>query len=200
VPEQTLIDEDGCYVSYIDGYVPVDQLKALEEECLATQPFQPMLRFKTVEVPQPRLISWLADDAALTYTYTGVFLEPKPMPPMIAALAKQLGEDTGRKFPTCLLNLYRDGNDSVSWHSDNEKELGANSTIAAISMGAVRTFQLKHKRERPNRIVSIQLQPGSLLLMAGRTQSVWAHQIPKESGAPGQRISLTFRPHVRASR
>jgi alkylated DNA repair dioxygenase AlkB len=190
----TLIDEDSCFVAYADGYV--NDATALETECRMTEPFQPVLRFKTIEVPQPRLISWLADDPKLTYSYSGIFLSPRPMPASVRALSKRLEADIGSSFPTCLLNLYRDGNDSVSWHSDNERELGKNSTIAAVSLGSARTFQLKHRRERPSRIVSITLQPNSLLIMAGETQSLWVHRVPKEPHLSGERMSLTFRPHT----
>ena len=189
-----LIDEDGCFVASVDDYVDPE---ILENECLETKPFQPMLKFKGIEVPQPRLISWLADDPALTYAYSGIFLEPKPMPPAIQKLSKRLESDLSTRFPTCLLNIYRNGRDSVSWHSDNEKELGANSTIATVSLGAIRTFELKHRHMKPNRIVRIGLRPASLLVMIGRTQSVWLHQIPKEPAVIDQRISLTFRPHVK---
>lgn len=199
---QILVDEDGCLVVYVPNYLDLIQVwpGELERECLETEPFQPMLKFKSIEVPQPRLITWMADDPELTYTYTGVFLEPKPMTPRTRFVAQKLEKDLGAPFPTCLLNLYRDGKDSVSWHSDNEKELGLNCTIATISLGAERTFELKHRKERPNRIVSTKLQHGSLLVMSGRTQSVWAHQVPKELNVSERRISLTFRPHVRAKR
>jgi alkylated DNA repair dioxygenase AlkB len=90
------------------------------------------------------------------------------------------------------LNYYRDGKDSNGWHADNEKELGTNPTIASLSFGAARTFQLKHNTIKENK-KSILLEHGSLLLMKGPTQHFWKHQIPKTAKPTGPRINLTFR-------
>jgi alkylated DNA repair dioxygenase AlkB len=91
-----------------------------------------------------------------------------------------------------LLNLYRDGNDSVGWHSDDEPELGQNPVIASVTFGAARNFQFKHKTT-PDLRAAIELTHGSLLLMAGATQHHWKHQIPKTKKVLGARINLTFR-------
>lgn len=194
----TIIDDDSCLVVYSDEFITEEQSLALEKECLSTDLFQPTLKFSTVEVLQPRLISWLADDPAMTYTYSGVHLTPKPMPLLMKQVALELEGRLGARFSACLLNVYRDGDDSVSWHSDNEKELGANATIACVSIGAARRFELKHRKNKRLKH-SIELKPRSLVVMAGQTQSKWLHQVPKESGAVGRRISLTFRPHILAT-
>ena len=99
--------------------------------------------------------------------------------------------ETNHQFNSVLINYYRDGQDSTGWHADDEPELGKDPVIASISLGATRDFQLRHNRDK-NQKISIALQHGSLLLMQGTTQSCWQHQIPKRVQAE-PRINLTFR-------
>lgn len=106
---------------------------------------------------------------------------------------RTLVEDlTKTNFTTVLINYYRDGNDSNGWHADNEKELGTNPTIASLSLGAERNFQLKHNSNSSIK-KNIILENGSLLVMKGTTQHFWKHQIPKTTKIIGPRINLTFR-------
>ena len=95
-------------------------------------------------------------------------------------------------FTSCLVNLYRDGQDSNGWHADNEKELGENPIIASVSFGAERFFHMKHRYDKSQKL-KIKLENGSLLLMKGKTQHHWLHQIPKTKKKVGERINLTFR-------
>jgi alkylated DNA repair dioxygenase AlkB len=139
-------------------------------------------------VPIPRLTAW---HGAAGYVYSGIRMAPAPWTPPLLEL-KALAEAIARQnFNSVLLNLYRDGRDSVSWHADNEPGLGPNPVIASLSLGAVRRFQLKHRR-RPER-VSLDLPHGSCLIMAGATQHHWLHQLPKTKAPVGPRINLTFR-------
>lgn len=94
-------------------------------------------------------------------------------------------------FNSVLLNRYRHGNDSISWHADNEKELGNNPVIASVNFGASRVFQLKHIETKEK--ITIELSHGSLLVMQGELQHFWQHQIPKTKKVVGERINLTFR-------
>jgi alkylated DNA repair dioxygenase AlkB len=94
-------------------------------------------------------------------------------------------------FNSVLLNLYRDGNDSISWHSDTEKELGKNPIIASVNFGETRTFQLKHMNTGER--IDLQLEHGSLLIMGGAMQHYWQHQVPKTKKIIDKRINLTFR-------
>ena len=96
------------------------------------------------------------------------------------------------KFSSVLINLYRDGNDSNGWHADDEKELGINPTIASVSFGEERYFQMKHKNLKIEPI-KFKLESGSLLIMSGTTQNEWYHKIPKTSKKISSRINLTFR-------
>ena len=94
-------------------------------------------------------------------------------------------------FNSVLLNRYRDGQDAMGWHSDNESELGRAPVIASISLGQARRFDLRHRQTREK--LSIFLPHGSLLVMAGNTQAYWEHQIPRSKKITGERINLTFR-------
>jgi alkylated DNA repair dioxygenase AlkB len=95
-------------------------------------------------------------------------------------------------FNSVLLNLYRDGNDKVSWHADDERELGINPTIASVSLGAVRRFDLKHKDDADQKL-QLELSSGSLVVMKGALQHHWLHQIPTQKKINDPRINLTFR-------
>lgn len=143
------------------------------------------------QYPVPRLSAWYADNR-LSYEYSGLKKEGLPWVPVLHSLREQLKTVTSTPFNSVLANLYRDGNDGVGWHADDEPELGMNPVIASLSFGQERTFQLKHKKDN-NLKQSIVLEHGSLLLMAGATQHNWQHQIPKSKKIKRARINLTFR-------
>lgn len=136
----------------------------------------------------PRLTAWHGEAG---YVYSGIRMAPAPWNAPLLEL-KAVAEDlAGQPFNSVLLNLYRDGRDSVSWHADNEPGLGRDPVIASLSLGAVRRFQMKHRR-RDERI-AIDLGHGSCLIMAGATQHHWLHQLPKTARPVGPRVNLTFR-------
>jgi alkylated DNA repair dioxygenase AlkB len=141
--------------------------------------------------PQPRLTAWYGD---ASYRYSGMTLHPLPFTPLQLAIRQAVEHATGRRFNSVLLNYYRDENDSMGFHSDDETELGPDPAIASVSFGAPRTFILKHKRLP--KTIKLALGDGSLLLMAGTLQRHWRHGINKERTARGPRINLTFR-HIR---
>ncbi|WP_338846215.1 alpha-ketoglutarate-dependent dioxygenase AlkB [Massilia sp. W12] len=140
---------------------------------------------------QPRLMAWYGD-AHARYAYSGKEYVPLPWTPVLAQLRDALMQFTGHAYNSVLLNLYRDGNDAMGMHSDDEPELGRNPLIASLSLGAPRTFILRHKRDKTLKPVRLRLEHGSLLLMAGPTQHHWQHGINREADA-GPRINLTFR-------
>ena len=142
-------------------------------------------------VPMPRLVAWFGDPGTV-YRYSGIEAAPTPWTPLLRTIKSRVDCASGATFNSVLLNRYRDQRDSVSWHSDDEPELGRNPIIASVSFGAVRTFQFRHKTDKSLR-ERIELPHGSLLLMAGATQHHWEHQIPKRSRRIGERINLTFR-------
>lgn len=137
---------------------------------------------------QPRLTAWHGD---ARYTYSGLTLDPLPFTALQREVKAAVEDATGRRFNSVLLNYYRNERDSMGMHSDDEPELGPEPAIASVSFGATRTFILKHKRSKHT--VKLDLEAGSLLLMAGKTQNNWLHGINKESQPKGQRVNLTFR-------
>lgn len=143
------------------------------------------------EVDAPRLSSWIGDSEA-AYTYSRTCFEPHPWPPLVAELRDALTQMFGIRFNGVLANRYRDGRDSMGWHSDDERELGPDPVIASLSFGAVRRFRLRH-RNGMAKPIAIDLASGSLLVMAGATQRNYRHDLPKTARAVGERINLTFR-------
>lgn len=142
-------------------------------------------------VLQPRLVAWMGDPDA-RYTYSGLSLEPAPWHPEVAALRERVVRATGVAFNSVLLNLYRDGVDSMGFHADDEPELGENPVIASVSLGAERTFVL-HARRGKDEGLRIVLGHGSLLVMGGALQHTHRHGLPKERRVATPRLNLTFR-------
>jgi len=108
-------------------------------------------------------------------------------------LLDQVNTASDTTFNSALLNYYRDGKDSMGWHQDNERELGPNPTIASLTFGAERVFQMKHIYDKAIARKDIPLRNGSLLIMGGTTQHYWKHQIPKTKKVIGPRLNITFR-------
>lgn len=140
---------------------------------------------------QPRLSAFFAEQD-VNYAYSGLKLKPEDFSEEILQIKNSVEAFSGLIFNSCLANLYRDGQDSMGWHSDDEKELGKNPVIASISFGAERIFHLKNKADK-NLKQKILLAHGSLLLMEGATQHNWKHQLPKTKKNIGPRLNLTFR-------
>jgi alkylated DNA repair dioxygenase AlkB len=139
-------------------------------------------------VPTPRLTSWMGDSA---YRYSGLVNEPAPWPAALAAHRDRLNQSLGVGFNSCLANLYRDGSDSMGFHSDDEPELGPEPTIASISLGARRRFVLRHRVSRQR--WSWDLGQGDLLVMRDESQREYRHAVPKTTRPIGPRMNLTFR-------
>src|SRR5690606_7620397 len=123
--------------------------------------------------------------------FSGITLQPHPWNELLLKIKNKIEPLCGVSFNSVLLNRYRDGNDSISWHTDAEKELGKNPVIASVNFGEERVFQLKHM-ETSERI-DILLKHGSLLVMMGELQHFWKHQVPKSKKPMKERINLTFR-------
>ncbi len=139
---------------------------------------------------QPRLSAWYGD---LAYSYSGIRLEPLPWTPTLLNIKRQVEALVENEFNSVLLNYYRDQNDGMGMHSDDERELGPQPAIASLSLGEVRSFLLKHKSRKDLKTVKLALAAGSLLLMQGETQRFWRHGINKERQPCGPRVNLTFR-------
>jgi alkylated DNA repair dioxygenase AlkB len=160
---------------------------------------QHRLRLFGREVAAPRLSCWIGDaDAA--YTYSRVRFEPHGWTPTLASLRDELAVRFGLEFNGVLANLYRNGRDSMGWHSDDEPELGSAPAIASLSFGAVRRFRMR-SRETRRVALEIPLAHGSVLVMRGATQQLYQHDLPKTPATTGVRVNLTFRKILpRASR
>lgn len=152
---------------------------------------QPTLKIFGRTVQQPRLSAWYADNK-IPYTYSRFTQYGLPWKSNILKVKEKTQKITRFNFNSALLNYYRDGRDSMGWHSDNEPELGESPIVASISFGEARMFNLKNRADKTLK-KSIQLDHGSILLMSGDTQNNWLHQISKSAKNMGPRINITFR-------
>lgn len=149
------------------------------------------------EVASPRLSCWIGDPGA-DYTYSRTRFAPHAWPAALAALRPQVEVACSARFNSVLANLYRDGDDAMGWHSDDEPELGAQPVIASLSLGAERSFRLRPRVAKGERataagILRLSLPHGSLLRMAGDTQQRYRHDLPRSRAVTGARLNLTFR-------
>ncbi|GAA0718161.1 alpha-ketoglutarate-dependent dioxygenase AlkB [Dokdonella soli] len=182
----------GADVRYVANAWPRAEADALFAAFRAEIPWSThRLNLFGREVESPRLSCWIGDPDAV-YTYSGTRFEPLPWTPTVAALRDDLATRLGVRFNSVLANLYRDGRDSMGWHSDDEPELGARPVIASLSFGAERTFRLRSRATRKT-VLSIELAHGGLLVMAGGTQRLYQHALPKRARVEAPRINLTFR-------
>jgi alkylated DNA repair dioxygenase AlkB len=143
------------------------------------------------EIMQPRLTAWYGDEGR-SYTYSGVTMEANSWTENLAEIKSAIQDITRSTYNSALLNLYRDGKDSIGWHRDNEKMLGIAPVIASVSFGVARTFQLRNYNDKKI-IRSIDLAPGSVLLMKGETQRHWQHRLPVAKKTSSPRLNITFR-------
>lgn len=186
--------EDGGELLLVEGWLAAGEARASFEALMREVPWQQKaISMMGRQVMQPRLVAWFGDPGAV-YTYSGARNDPLPWTPALADLRRRAEAAAEHPFNSVLANLYRDGRDSMGFHADKERELGQNPVIASVSLGATRRFQLRYAGKRegvPGR--DIDLTDGSLLVMRGTTQHFWRHGVPKETGAIGARINLTFR-------
>jgi len=140
-----------------------------------------------------RKVAWYGD-RDFSYTYSGTTKAALPWTPELAELKARVEGLSGDEFNSCLLNLYHDGGEGMGWHSDDERSLGRDSSIASLSLGVERKFSFRHKETRET--LSMMLERGSLLLMKGSTQTHWQHCVPKTKKVTTPRINLTFRAMV----
>ena len=137
-----------------------------------------------------RKAAWYGDQA-FEYTYSNTTKKALPWTQALKELKRLVEQETEESYNSCLLNLYHDGSEGMTWHSDNEEDLKRNGAIASLSLGAERKFSFKHKKTKQS--FSINLENGSLIVMKGRTQHHWLHCVPKTKKVTEPRINLTFR-------
>ena len=143
-----------------------------------------------VRRPMPRLTCWMGDAA---YVYSGLSNEPQAWSPSVTDIKRRVEQLAGTRFNGVLLNLYRDGRDSMGWHADDEASLGPAPVIASVSLGAERRKRFKPKPHHDGAPFELTLAHGSVLIMGGRAQADWLHAIPKTAKLVEPRINLTFR-------
>jgi alkylated DNA repair dioxygenase AlkB len=142
------------------------------------------------EITTKRKVAFYADES-IEYTYSNKTKKGLPWTPSLLSIRELVSKHTQQSYNACLLNLYHDGEEGMGWHSDDEREIVPNSSIASLSIGAERKFSFKHKATKETQ--SLLLQNGSLLEMAGSLQQNWWHALPKSKKVNGPRINLTFR-------
>jgi alkylated DNA repair dioxygenase AlkB len=149
------------------------------------------IRIAGRSIREPRLTAWVGDPDAV-YTYSGVHNVPAAWPDVLSELRARVSRAARMEMNSVLCNLYRDGQDSMGFHADKERELGANPVIASLSLGATRRFQLRHRKDSTARL-DLDLESGSLLMMRGSLQHHFRHAVPKQPAVREARINLTFR-------
>jgi alkylated DNA repair dioxygenase AlkB len=187
-------------IHHLPGWLPPAEADALRLALLTAVPWDVhRIRMFGRWVDSPRLSCWIGDPEA-KYRYSGADFVPQPWPPSLLPLRGRLHQACAAPFNSVLINRYRDGSDSMGWHSDDEPELGDRPLIASLSLGASRRFLLR-RRDDHSRRTEIMLGHGDLLLMGGDTQRFYQHALPKTARPTGERINLTFRQiHAPAAR
>lgn len=142
------------------------------------------------EIITKRKVAWYGSKD-FSYTYSGYTRIATPWIEELLALKQLIELYTDSMYNSCLLNLYHSGEEGMAWHSDGEKDLVDNGSIACLSLGAQRRFDFKHKQSAEKK--HFDLPNGSLIEMKGETQKHWLHRIAPTKKVTEPRISLTFR-------
>ncbi|XP_014916017.1 alpha-ketoglutarate-dependent dioxygenase alkB homolog 3 isoform X1 [Poecilia latipinna] len=210
VPPEKVIEHLGDYeislgpsgVSWLrlrPGFLTPEEADWMFSKLLAELPWSQKTNYRLGEAyEEPRLTCWFGE---LPYTYSRSTMAANTQwHPLLVALREAVEQASGCTFNSLLCNLYRDGHDSIGWHSDDEASLGPTPTIASLSLGDTRAFSLRKQPSAEDNgdytyveRIRIPLSHGTLLLMEGATQDDWQHQVAKEYHDRGPRINLTFR-------
>lgn len=197
LPADNLLPYDGI-VNDFGVILNPDEADELFIELLHRIPWQhdEVLIFGK-RITTARRVAWYGD-SDFPYTYSGIRRTALPWHPALLTVKQTVEQCLAGISPTvfnsCLLNLYSDGLEGMSWHSDDEKELGSRTTIASLSLGATRKFAFKHKQTKEKR--EIMLHHGQLIVMRGETQRHWQHAVMKSTKITAPRINLTWRTFV----
>ena len=184
---------EGGWIELREGWIK-DQQSWMENMLGELDLTQDRINMMGKRIPLPRLTAWVGEGA---YEYSGIENNPDSWGTRATVLRIEvlrtlnIDLELGVDVNSMLANLYRDGSDSVSWHSDDEPELGDAPLIASVSLGATRRFKLRNKTT--NEKIDLDLTGGSLLLMGGDIQQHWEHCVPKTKKHVEPRLNLTFR-------
>ena len=196
-PNRSLLPYDGI-VNYHGPVLSSGEAQCYLDVLLNTVPWkhdEAVIYGKRIQTA--RKVAWYGD-SEYSYTYSGTTKVALLWTKELLALKHLVEQKTSHTFNSCLCNLYNTGGEGMSWHSDDEKALGRNTTIASLTLGAERKFSFRHKSRRGDDPISIVLENGSLLVMKGGTQTFWQHSLPKTAKISAARINLTFRTIVLA--
>jgi len=175
---------------WVPGWIEPAEARRLLEILLDEIPWEDhAITIAGRKVAVPRRVAYYGP---FPYTYSGIIHPARALPPVVSALRDRIEEVTARPFNTVLMNLYRSGSDSVSWHSDDDYPHGGHPAVASLSLGETRRFRIAHKRRATERY-AIDLTAGGLLLMDGTSQLDYRHALPKSAKPVGPRVNLTFR-------
>lgn len=188
---ENILPHHGDALLFRDFFSPLDSDNYYQAIMNQTPWKQEPIRLFGREIMQPRLTA-LYGDGGRGYGYSGIVMEPEPWTPALAEIRDLLANALSEPFNVALLNLYRDGSDSMGWHRDNEKELGPHPVIASVSFGAARLFRLREYASKSD-TREVELGHGSLLVMRGESQRFWEHSLLKTRKPTGPRINITFR-------
>jgi len=196
-PNRSLLPYDGI-VNYHGPVLSSGEAQCYLDVLLNTVPWkhdEAVIYGKRIQTA--RKVAWYGD-SEYSYTYSGTTKVALLWTKELLALKHLVEQKTSHTFNSCLCNLYNTGGEGMSWHSDDEKALGRNNTIASLTLGAERKFSFRHKSRRDDDPISIVLENGSLLVMKVGTQTFWQHSLPKTAKISAARINLTFRTIVLA--
>ncbi len=185
-----IINQDGVALYYPQA-IPAEHLSHYYAELFNKINWeQDRIMMFGKEIITKRKVAFYSDPL-ISYTYSGKLKIGLPWSPELLIIKKMVESFTKVNYNACLLNLYHNGDESMGWHSDDEKEIIAESSIASLSIGAERKFSFKHKTTKET--TSVLLENGSLLEMKGPIQQNWWHALPKSKKITEPRINLTFR-------
>ncbi|MGR9105962.1 MAG: alpha-ketoglutarate-dependent dioxygenase AlkB family protein [Gammaproteobacteria bacterium] len=186
----SVIENDGR-LYYEPRFIARREAAELHEELLDQLAWsRESIRIYGKTIESPRLVAWYGEREAI-YRYSGIVHFPLPWHPLLSIIKSRLESYSNQSFNSVLCNCYRDGKDSLGWHADKERELGPDPTIGSVSLGATRTFRIRHRLSGDT--YDISMESGSLIIMAGCLQRYWRHCVPKTCEALRPRISLSFR-------
>jgi len=190
-PEPIAILAKDGQAEYLNNFYALDECHDLFKNLLSSLLWESdqIIMFGKL-VATSRKVVWVADPECL-YTYSGIQKIPQDWTNELLQIKHKLEQVTGHTYNSCLLNLYHNGNEGMSWHSDNEKELDSTTPIASVSLGARRKFAFRHKQDKTT--TSVFLENGSLLMMHPPMQERWQHSLLKTKIVTSPRINLTFR-------
>ncbi|MGJ8632494.1 MAG: alpha-ketoglutarate-dependent dioxygenase AlkB family protein [Luteolibacter sp.] len=189
-PERNLLPFDG-EVFYFGVIFPADVVGGYRRRLMEEVPWESdeVVMFGK-RIVTARKVAWYAD-GGISYQYSGTKKVGLDWSPVLLEIKERVEGVTGASYNSCLLNLYHHGGEGMGWHSDDEKSLEEEASIASVSFGAERKFSFKHRATKET--VGMTLDDGSVLEMKGKTQAKWWHQLPKTKKVGDPRINLTFR-------